>query len=131
MPWSLDSKPTLQEIISFKTSTGETINILEEVEVATYYKNFGMLLLNDETGAVTDRIASFGRSIFDSNLKIVKRWLQGQGKEPVTWSTLIDVLEEIECDVLAQTIKDNLTTTGEMYLMTSSQHCSFITCSIM
>ena len=129
MPRSLESKPTLREIISFKTSTGEMVNVLEEI--GANYEDFGMLLLNDETGAVTGNITSFGRSIFDFKLKIVKRWLQGQGKEPVTWSTLIDVMKELKCDVLAQTIKDNLTTTGEMYLMTSSQHCSFITCSIM
>ena len=43
-----------------------------------------------------------GREI---NLEILQKWLEGSGKESVTWKTLIDVLLEIGLRTLADDIK--------------------------
>ena len=40
------------------------------------------------------------------------RWLQGQGKGPVTWSTLIGVLRDIGLTELAQMIQESPKSSG-------------------
>ena len=39
---------------------------------------------------------------------ILKQWIQGKGMQPVQWSTLIDVLKEIELSELAKKIEESL-----------------------
>ena len=39
------------------------------------------------------------------NLRILQEWLDGRGKQPVTWTTLVQVLEDIEMSSLANQIK--------------------------
>ena len=41
----------------------------------------------------------------DINLEILSKWVNGSGKKPVTWKTLIDVLLEIGLTTLADDIK--------------------------
>ena len=40
--------------------------------------------------------------------EIVKQWLEGKGKQPVTWCTLIDVLDQIELRVLSSDIRSHI-----------------------
>ena len=42
------------------------------------------------------------------NLEILKQWLQGGGKNPVCWQTLVIVLEQIGLGVLADDIENVL-----------------------
>ena len=114
----LKSKPTLLELLIFKTSSGSTINIAEQI--GTLYSTLGPLLLDDDTGAVTSAIVSQYQLDADAiNQEILTRWLQGQGKKPVSWSTLTDVLKEVGLSELSQMIQDSLTrsitpTSGKM-----------------
>ena len=39
---------------------------------------------------------------------ILQRWLEGKGKTPVSWATLIDVLKWVGMNVLADQIEDAL-----------------------
>ena len=45
---------------------------------------------------------------FKVNYDILKQWIQGKGRQPVQWSTLIDVLKKIELSPLAKKIADSL-----------------------
>ena len=69
---------------------------------------FGILLLNDETGAEINTIAlKYGEDAELINLEILRRWIEGRGK-PLSWDTLIDILLRIGLHTLASDIKDAL-----------------------
>ena len=114
----LTSKPTLPELLILKTSSGSTANIVEQI--GTHYSILGPLLLNDDTGAVTSAITNqHHHNAYAINQEILTRWLQGQGKTPVSWSTFTDVLKEVGLSELSQMIQDSLirsttATSGEM-----------------
>ena len=112
------SKPTLPELLNLKISSGSTVDVVQQI--GTHYSKLGPLLLNDDTGAVTDAIVyQYQRDADVINQEILSRWFQGQGKKPVSWSTLTDVLKEVGLSELSQMIQDSLTrfttpTSGEM-----------------
>ena len=114
----LTRKPTLPELLNLKTSSGSTVNIVQQI--GTHYHVMGPLLLRDDTGAVTSAIISqHQRDAALINQEIMTRWLQGQGKLPVSWSTLIDVLKGVELTELSHLIQESLTSStaqipGEM-----------------
>ena len=61
--------------------------------IGTHYSTLGPLLLNDDNGSITSSITSQYQQNADViNQEILTRWLQGRGKQPVIWSTLIDML---------------------------------------
>ena len=103
----VDEKPKLHELLSFSTVSGVTINITEKV--GTDYTDLGILLLEDEDGAKVEQIKSDCR---DKSAAIVReilmRWVRGQGRQPVTWKTLIEVLNTIKLTELASSIQTAL-----------------------
>ncbi len=38
------------------------------------------------------------------NMAILQEWLQGRGRQPVTWQTLVDVLSDCDLNTLAEDI---------------------------
>ena len=99
-------RPTLPQLINFETRSGG-INITESIGL--HYKQLGPLLLQDNDGTITETIE---RECFykvkEINQEILQRWIQGKGRQPVQWSTLIDVLKKIELSPLAKKIADSL-----------------------
>ncbi len=74
-------------------------------EIGTRYIIFGTLLLEDSTGAIE---RSCQLDSFWINQTILSRWLQGEGRRPVTWATLIGVLRDINRNTLAEDIEGKL-----------------------
>lgn len=99
---SLTSTPSMPELLNFQTSSGDYVNIPQEMK--RHYSALGRELLNDDTGEITSKIV--GQHHTDTNQEILKQWLQGKGK-PVTWCTLIGVLKNINSE-LAQIIQEGL-----------------------
>ena len=63
---------------------------------------FGTLLLQDATGAeVNSIIHKHMKDPRPINMEIFELWLNGAGLQPVSWKTLVDVLNDIELHVLA------------------------------
>ena len=93
---------TLPQLILFKTQSG-SINILERI--GTHYRKLGVLLLEDATGEVTQAIIE---QHHEDATKIFQKWIQGKGKLPVEWSTLVEVLKNIGLVQLANEIEQNL-----------------------
>ena len=103
-----DEQPTLPEFLSFPTITGDTVDITEEV--GTKYTRLGILLLNDKKGSVVDQISCDCRDkAADIVYEILKRWIRGKGKQPVTWKTLTDTLRAVGLTELATCIETSLT----------------------
>ena len=124
---SLTSKPTLPELLKFRTSSGRTVNIVEQI--GTHYSTLGPLLLTDDTGAVISAIADkHQRSSETINQEILTRWLQGLGKLPVTWSTLLDVLRDVGLSELTQMIRNNLSISEASLPQTSSETVTYSKC---
>ena len=80
------------------------INIPQEIGVK--YHDFGLLLLEDDTGSrihvLTHKHMNDEPEI---NLEIIQQWVTGRGKHPVTWKTLTEVLRDIELSTLAEEIE--------------------------
>jgi len=69
---------------------------------------FGILLLNDETGAEVNAIVSKYREDAEQiNLEILRLWIEGKGK-PLSWDMLVDVLKATGLNTLAEDINAGL-----------------------
>ena len=78
----------------------EKLDIIQEIGDST---KFGVLLLQDKWGTALQGISDKKR-----NYEILQRWIQGGGRTPVTWKTLVDVLKEAELNRLASNIESSL-----------------------
>ena len=73
------------------------------------YKKVGGELLEDSSGNKVENIWTDNlHMVVDTNVAILKEWLKGSGKRPVTWRTLIQVLEKCGELELAQDIRKAL-----------------------
>ena len=91
------------KLLNFPGKSGN-LNIPERI--GTKYFMFGVLLLNDETGAQVNKIATQYRGDAKQiNLEILRLWIGGKGK-PLSWDTLINVLKAIGLNLLASDIQD-------------------------
>ena len=86
-------RPTLPQLLSFPCAERK-VNI--PVEIGTKYARFGTLLLEDANGTrVSNMEHQYQRDPERINTEIFREWLNGKGKQPVTWATLIEVLHDI------------------------------------
>ena len=98
--FSTDDEPTLFELLCFDTKTQECVNIIDEV--GAKYQSFGILLLEDKTGAhVRSLVTKHSKDCESINLEIVQEWLQGRGAKPVSWKTLTRILKAVKLTVIA------------------------------
>ena len=81
-----------------------TINIPQEIGPNYYY--FGLNLLDDPNGTRVENIERDYREIERINTEILRKWVTGRGKKPVTWETLTEVLRDIELGALASKIEE-------------------------
>ena len=106
---SKGSRPTLPLLLDFRlrnSDDDEGLNIIDQI--GTTYRMLGTMLLNDDTGAITEAIKQeFNQKASEINYEILRRWLQGGGKSP-TWKTLIEVLKQIQLKELALKIENLL-----------------------
>ncbi len=94
--------PTLYELIAFTLCDGTRLNVAEHI--GTDSSTFGILLLNDATGARISAMEQTHRGRpRDINLEILQEWIRGGGRH-VTWNDLVEVLRAIHLHVLADSI---------------------------
>ena len=104
VPLTPGTKPALQELLQFTCNDGRVVSI--PVKIGTKYDKFGIFLLNDSDGSLVDIIAHNNSNDAEQiNQKIILKWLNGGGKKPVTWATLVEVLRDIELSTLAGDIE--------------------------
>ena len=101
---SVNGPPNLRGLTAFPTRHGK-VNIPQEVGVK--YQTFAAQLLEDPTGAkVNSKEHKHGRDSLRINTEVLQEWLRGQGRRPVSWGTLIEVLRDIELRTLAGDLED-------------------------
>ena len=106
-PQPTPEKPTILLLKRFPTQSGGIIPIIERIGVKSH--DLGICLLKDDHGAITDSIEA--RHKPDQNRiteAVLQKWLQGTGRAPQSWATLITVLREIGLNALAKEIRENL-----------------------
>lgn len=98
-------RPTLEDLLKFPVDNGKShIDVLKEIGIE--YKKFGVLLLEDERGNKVRSIISQWREDPENiNHEIVGQWLNGKGKQPVTWKTLVEVLHASNLSYIAEIIE--------------------------
>ena len=80
------------ELLSF---SDKKMNIAEQIGV-NYFK-FGIFLLEDSNGVIVQALEKqLHFNAEQINITILQRWLEGKGVKPVTWSTLVTVLQSIK-----------------------------------
>ena len=97
-----EDRPTMMELVSFR-GRERRINIPQEI--GTEYNAFGVLLLEDRTGARIQNIVS--KHMKDPeriNMEVLQKWIEGRGKKPVTWEALVEVLRDMNFNTLADDI---------------------------
>ena len=116
-------RPTLMECVRFR-GREKRINIPQEISVK-YYK-FGLLLLEDDTGAKIRSIAHKHMNDAEQiNTEVLQQWITGRGKQPITWKTLAQVLHDIELNILAgeiETVKCDMDNSTEHISKDSAQN---------
>ena len=102
-----DEQPSLLALLSFPTGAERTMNII--TEIGTSYEMLGTLLLSDYRGVILPAIREENQGIVDKiTFEIMRRWVNGKGKKPVTWQTLIDCLNTVGLSHLASFIELSL-----------------------
>ena len=93
----------MPELLKFPVGKGH-INIPQRI--GTNFTEFGIFLLNDPTGARVEAIEKELRGEAKKiNVQILREWLKGDGLQPVTWQTLVDVVGDCGLSILAGDIK--------------------------
>ena len=78
-------------------------------EIGTDYERFGTFLLEDNNGNKIKIIERNKRGdVLDINVEILRQWLQGKGRRPVTWQTLIQCMQYSKLPVLSERIESSL-----------------------
>ena len=76
------------------------------MEISTKYVQFGALLLDDRNGSRVKNLEyEYHYNAERINTAILREWVNGRGKKPVTWTTLVEVLHDIELSTLAGDIE--------------------------
>ncbi len=109
----------MMALLKFRGKT-RSFDIREEVSIRECCTS----LLNDQDAAKFQAIeGQFRGDPLWINHEIFSRWLQGEGRKPVTWATLVGVLGEIGMHSLADEMEDRIgcaiTTSGMRKLLLS------------
>ena len=96
-------KPGLEILKKFPGKSGR-LNVIERI--STNYTTFGTFLLQDDDGSkvsAIERTRQLNSALICED--IVKDWLQGKGKKPVTYTTLVQCLRDTDLNTLADDIE--------------------------
>ena len=81
------------------------------VEIQRHFRKFGIQLLQDDTGNTIEGIEKKKRGDpGDITFEILRLWLQGKGRQPVTWQTLVNCLQDANLHITADYIQSELDT---------------------
>ena len=101
----IDFKPTLPQILAFPFKTGVD-NIVKKI--AGSRDVFGFLLLEDDDGAIISSLSAHHQSPIECTLDIVRYWIRGYGRQPISWDTFIDTVRKAGLIRLADDIREGL-----------------------
>lgn len=95
----------MAELLHFRAGDSH-INIPREV--GTKYHNLGAQLLRESFGYIRSLERELHENAERINCQIFQEWLDGKGRKPTSWATLVGVLNDIEMGELASKIETSL-----------------------
>ena len=99
-------------------------------EVQNDYIKLGIQLLQDDNGNTVEGIERKKRGDpGDITVEILRQWLQGKGRKPITWQTLVECLEDTNLHVAANHIKFALKNSADNLAFFTRQQAPFSKCS--
>ena len=102
-----DSKPTLAKLSSLEKRDKTKIQVIKRVSPAWY--DLGSLMDFDESGTKLEIIReSYHNNPVTCCRAMFQHWLNGNGRKPTSWRTLIELLEDSDQKVLAGEIRNAL-----------------------
>ena len=106
----IQERPTFAQLVHMDLHSGRALRILDNI--ASHWEEIGICLQIDE--ATLRMITAETRGdVMDCCGEMMRQWLQGSGRQPVTWATLIEVLREADFNVLAHDLEMVLTDVGK------------------
>ena len=106
-PVAMSDKPTLPLLQHFKTPSGGFINIIQRIGESSH--TLGIFLLNDMYGDITVNIEhQYRHEQWRITEEIFRKWLEGTGRRPKSWATLVTVLREMQITSLAHEIEQSI-----------------------
>ena len=108
---STDAPPSLDVLRRFPV---KNVHIDIPEQIGADYGKFGTFLLEDKSGNKVKniKVSEHGDPLLIT-VEILHQWLQGKGKKPVTWQTLVTCLQDTGLYVLAKNIDDSLSEHNE------------------
>ena len=107
-----DAQPSLAQLQLLKTADGKKIRIISRL--APHWNDLGDLMNFDQTGSEIETIEQKYRGDpKDCCRAIFKHWLDGNGVIPCSWHGLIELLDDLDQEVLAQEIQSALSTSAK------------------
>jgi hypothetical protein len=106
---TMTSTPRLAQLRVLRSQNGEKIEIINTV--ARDWKSLGTFLDFDPTGETIQQIeCDNGRDgVIMSCQAMFQHWLRGNGSQPASWATLLQILEDCQFNALVDQIKAFLT----------------------
>ena len=102
-----DAQPSLAQLQLLKTADGKKIRIISRL--APHWNDLGVLMNFDQTGSEIETIEQKYRGDPKNCCRAVfKHWLDGNGVIPCSWRRLIELLDDLDQEVLAQEIQSAL-----------------------
>ena len=104
-----DQRPTLRQLMILKSHSKRDLKIIDKI--ALDWKNFGKkLYVPAETLKCIEMTCrykgGFENFVMECCSEVMKVWLMGLGRLPVTWATFIEVLKESEYSELAKNVEE-------------------------
>ena len=108
MPHSADDKPDFETLKNLQRKDGTSFSVIDEL--GREYNRVATQLLDDKTGSIMENIREDATKGSEIKKEMFERWLGNTGKKPVTWRTLITLLESnvIRLGTLASDIRNAL-----------------------
>lgn len=84
----------MRELLKLKSGDGEEVSVI--TSLAPDWKQIGVFMDFDENGQHLDVIAADQtlRTPVDRCQKMFQHWLNGNGRDPFSWSTVIEILRD-------------------------------------
>ena len=104
---TISDQPTLPQLQHLPAQSGGFIKIIQRI--GGHSHTLGICLLNDTKGDITASIEhQYRPELCRITEEIFRKWLNGTGRTPKSWATLVTVLREIEMKSLALEIEQSM-----------------------
>lgn len=110
-PHPPDTWPSLLQLTHLILPSGKKLKIIEYI--AAKWRAVGIHFNFDSTGHTLDIIAASNPSDpIACCTYMMKLWLEGKGRQPASWATLVKILRDAELHVLADDVEQLVPVNG-------------------